>query len=113
MSEKTGDVFMAMEYAHNDLQNLIMNSQMQFTTAQIKRMMKDLLEGLAYMHGQWFLHRDLKTANLLYTNDGLLKICDFGMARRYGRPLVAYTNLVVTPWYRAPEVFFFSFSIFL
>jgi cell division cycle 2-like protein len=69
--------------------------------------MKDLICGLAYMHEMWYLHRDLKTANLLYTNNGCLKICDFGMARRFGYPLGNYTNLVVTQWYRAPEVILF------
>ena len=33
-----------------------------------------------------------------------LKICDFGLARQYGSPLKPYTHLVVTLWYRAPEL---------
>nr|ADE76548.1 unknown [Picea sitchensis] len=47
---------------------------------------------------------DLKTSNLLLNNKGELKICDFGMARQYGSPLKTYTHLVVTLWYRAPEL---------
>ena len=50
------------------------------------------------------MHRDLKASNLLYSNNGVLKICDFGMARSYGLPLRAYTEVVCTLWYRAPEV---------
>jgi len=104
VSETTADVFMVMEYAHNCMQNLIIQQRAEFTTEQVKTLMKDLLTGVAFMHKKWYLHRDLKTANLLYTNDGFLKICDYGMARQYGRPLAPYTNLVVTPWYRAPEL---------
>jgi cell division cycle 2-like protein len=63
-----------------------------------------MLTGLEYMHKHWIVHRDLKTSNLLYGNDGVLKICDFGLARKYGNPLMPYTNLVVTLWYRAPEL---------
>ena len=37
-------------------------------------------------------------------NRGELKICDFGMARQYGSPLRPYTHMVVTLWYRAPEL---------
>ena len=37
---------------------------------------------MAYLHEQWVLHRDLKTSNILYTNRGELKICDFGLARQ-------------------------------
>lgn len=34
----------------------------------------------------------------------MLKICDFGLARRFGSPIRRYTNLVVTLWYRSPEL---------
>ncbi|KAF5746470.1 cyclin-dependent kinase G-2 isoform X2 [Tripterygium wilfordii] len=46
----------------------------------------------------------MKTSNLLLNNRGELKICDFGLARQYGSPLKPYTHLVVTLWYRAPEL---------
>eukprot|EP00887_Chlorella_sp_A99_P004031 scaffold11.g4031.t1 len=77
-------VFMVMEYADHDL--------------------RGLLSGVAYLHERWVLHRDLKTSNILYTNRGMLKICDFGLARQYGSPLKPYTHCVVTLWYRAPEL---------
>ena len=37
-------------------------------------------------------------------NKGVVAICDFGLARMYGEPLKPYTQLVVTLWYRAPEL---------
>jgi cell division cycle 2-like protein len=61
------------------------------------------------MHREAFImHRDLKTRNLLYSNDGLLKVCDFGLARLFQNSSVKqqYTNWVVTLWYRAPELLF-------
>ena len=81
--------------------------KVQFTTPQVKSLMRDLLAGVAHMHEKWYLHRDLKTANLLYTHSGVLKICDFGMARQFGFPLDKYTSHVVTPWYRSVEVIHF------
>jgi serine/threonine protein kinase len=66
--------------------------------------MQQLLAGVAYLHHNWVLHRDLKSSNILYSNTGALKICDFGLARQYGSPLEAFTQLVVTLWYRAPEL---------
>lgn len=62
------------------------------------------MSGLKYLHDNWIIHRDLKTPNLLYSNQGILKIADFGLAREYGDPLKPYTPLVVTLYYRAPEV---------
>lgn len=60
--------------------------------------MQQLLRGIAYLHEHWVLHRDLKTSNLLYSNDGTLKICDFGLARQYGSPLGKYTPMVSGGW---------------
>ena len=66
--------------------------------------MRQLIAGVAYLHDNWVIHRDLKTSNILYNNKGDLKICDFGLARQYGSPLRPYTHMVVTLWYRAPEL---------
>lgn len=75
-----------------------------FTTSQVKCLMLQLLSGTAYLHDMWVLHRDLKTSNILMNNRGELKICDFGLSRQFAAPLKAYTPLVVTLWYRAPEL---------
>lgn len=49
--------------------------------------------------------RDLKTSNILMNNRGEIKIADFGMARYVGDPAPPdLTQLVVTLWYRAPEL---------
>ncbi|KAI3467676.1 hypothetical protein Pfo_024339 [Paulownia fortunei] len=86
-------IFMVMEYMEHDLKGLMETMKQPFT-----------LRGIKYLHDNWVLHRDLKTSNLLLNNCGELKICDFGLARQYGSPLKPYTHLVVTLWYRAPEL---------
>jgi cell division cycle 2-like len=64
-----------------------------------------LADALDYMHSRWYIHRDLKTSNILYNNStGQVSICDFGMARKYGSPIEPYSREVVTLWYRPPEL---------
>ncbi|XP_038884698.1 cyclin-dependent kinase G-2 isoform X2 [Benincasa hispida] len=97
-------IFLAMEYMEHDLKGLMETMKHPFTQSEVKCLMIQLLEGVRYLHSNWVLHRDLKTSNLLLNNQGELKICDFGLARQYGSPLKPYTHLVVTLWYRAPEL---------
>ncbi|KAL9261605.1 Cyclin-dependent kinase G-2-like protein [Drosera capensis] len=99
-----GNVFMAMEYMEYDLKALMEARKQHFSQSEVKCLMLQLLEGVKYLHDNWVIHRDLKTSNLLLNNSCEVKICDFGMARQYGSPLKPYTSLVVTLWYRAPEL---------
>lgn len=66
--------------------------------------MQQLLSAVLHLHDNWILHRDLKTSNLLLSHEGVLKVGDFGLAREYGSPLKGYTPIVVTLWYRSPEL---------
>ncbi|KAH7835814.1 hypothetical protein Vadar_030114 [Vaccinium darrowii] len=97
-------IFMVMEYMEHDLKGLMETMKQPYSQSEVKCLMLQLLEGVKYLHDNWVLHRDLKTSNLLLNNRGELKICDFGLARQYGSPLKPYTHLVVTLWYRAPEL---------
>ena len=95
---------MVLDYAYHDLKTILDGQKVGFSASEIKSLMSQLLKGVDYLHRNWILHRDLKTSNLLLTQDGVLKICDFGLARYYGNPLKAFTPGVVTLWYRAPEL---------
>lgn len=97
-------VFMVMEYMDHELKRLMEVMKQPFSQSEVKCLMIQLLEGLSYLHDNWVIHRDLKTSNLLLSSKGELKICDFGLSRQYGRPLKPYTSVVVTLWYRAPEL---------
>ena len=64
-----------------------------------------------YLHNRWIVHRDLKLSNLLLTNEGCLKLCDYGLARYFKAYEEAYTPKVVTLWYRQVSYCTASFQL--
>lgn len=101
------NIFMVMDFHDIDIKECIEVSKpkLPFSIAETKQIVCQLISAIEHVHSNWYLHRDLKTSNILYSNKkGSLCVCDFGMARKYGEPIVAYTNEVVTLWYRAPEL---------
>ncbi|KZT06865.1 Pkinase-domain-containing protein [Laetiporus sulphureus 93-53] len=99
-------VFIVMDFIEHDLKTLLTVMPTPFLQSEIKTLMIQLLSAVAHCHERWILHRDLKTSNLLMNNRGTIKVADFGLARRYGDPVGVggLTQLVVTLWYRAPEI---------
>ncbi len=99
-------IFIVMEFVEHDLKTLLSNMRSPFLVSEVKTLLHQLLSAVAQLHDNWIIHRDLKTSNLLMNNRGQLKLADFGLARRYGEPMEAgaMTTLVVTLWYRAPEL---------
>ncbi|XP_077531784.1 cyclin dependent kinase 11B pitslre isoform X3 [Haemaphysalis longicornis] len=97
-------IYIVMDYVEHDLKSLMEVMQQPFLVGEVKTLMLQLLQAVAHLHDNWILHRDLKTSNLLLSHRGILKVGDFGLAREYGSPLKHYTPVVVTMWYRAPEL---------
>lgn len=105
MGDTLTDVFLVMEFLEHDLKTLQEDMTEPFLPSEIKTLMLQLTSAVEYLHDHWILHRDLKTSNILMNNRGEIKLADFGMARYYGDPAPAnMTQLVVTLWYRAPEL---------
>jgi serine/threonine protein kinase len=123
-------MYLVFEYCEHDLAALL-EINVKFTEPEIKCLLRQLLSAVITLHESWIIHRfaaavlvcagtrshsdttcvfilrrDLKMSNLLFTNRGTLKLCDFGLARMYGAQMRPYTPHVVTIWYRAPELLF-------
>lgn len=74
----------------------------------IKRYIKEILNGLRHMHELRIVHRDLKPENILIKK-GIVKICDFGSSKFIDEsPAYKNTPYVVSRYYRAPELIFAS-----
>ena len=81
--EAPSEWHLVMEPAGHELTTLVKGArQRPMTEAQVKHLMLQLLRALAALHSVWVMHRDLKTPNVLVDDRGLLRLCDFGLARR-------------------------------
>jgi serine/threonine protein kinase len=74
-------LFITMAYYSNNLDDLIKQPGRKVDAAQVVRIAVQLLQGLAYVHGEGLVHRDIKPANILLTGDGTVKISDFGLSK--------------------------------
>ncbi|KAH8601741.1 kinase-like domain-containing protein [Bisporella sp. PMI_857] len=104
-------IYMVFEYAEHDLLQIIHHhtqpTRHPIPPVIIKNIMYQLLNGCQYLHANWVLHRDLKPANILVTSNGEVRIGDLGLARLFNKPLHSLFSgdkVVVTIWYRAPEL---------
>lgn len=99
-------VSLVFEYFEYNLEQIIREEKIVFSTANIKTWMWMILSGISHCHNNWVLHRDLKPNNLLFSSNGILKIADFGLSREFGFPNGTMTPRVASRWYRAPELLY-------
>lgn len=102
-------LYFVFEYIKGDLLALMREWPDPFQENQIRTIILQIFQALAYMHRNGFFHRDLKPENILCSTPELVKIADFGLAREI-RSSPPYTDYVSTRWYRAPEVLLRSTS---
>ena len=96
------DLYFVFEYMEKNVYELMKDRSVAMTQEEVRSVMWQTMQGLAYMHKHGFFHRDLKPENLLSKGD-TVKIADFGLAREI-RSRPPFTDYVSTRWYRAPEI---------
>lgn len=77
----------------------------EFDETEVRHLMRQIFDGLAYIHSKGIVHRDLKPENILLTSDCKAKIVDFGLSRLYDASSDRLMKtLIGTPEFIAPEL---------
>uniref|UniRef100_A0A8C6Y6M9 Myosin light chain kinase family member 4 n=1 Tax=Naja naja TaxID=35670 RepID=A0A8C6Y6M9_NAJNA len=112
--ESKNDVVLVMEYVEGgELFDRILDENSKLTEMDAILFIKQICEGVQYMHQMYILHLDLKPENILCVNreEYQIKIIDFGLARRY-KPREKLKVNFGTPEFLAPEVVNYDFVSF-
>lgn len=96
--------YIGLELMDMTLYDAIINNKISEKTKE--SFIMQLLKGLEYMHNKNIMHRDISVTNILVTNNGILKISDFGSSRYFRHPqyIVKYSSHVCTIYYRPIEL---------
>jgi len=107
MEKTSTQFFIFLEYVSGGSIATMLRKFGAFSEQMVSNFTAQIVDGLHYLHSQSICHRDIKAANILYSNDGVVKLADFGTAKKIADVMNMSTglkSLVGTPYMMAPEV---------
>ncbi|TNN08646.1 Mitogen-activated protein kinase kinase kinase kinase 5 isoform 1 [Schistosoma japonicum] len=102
---RNNKLWICMEYCGGQsMQDIYLYTRRPLEEDCIAFVSRETLQGLNFMHNRGRIHRDIKGANILLTDDGHVKVADFGVAAQLSTSIAKRTTLIGTPYWMAPEV---------
>ena len=97
---KDQTAWLVMEYCLGSASDIVEVHKKPLQENEIAAICDDTLCGLEYLHSKHLIHRDVKAGNILLTENGTVKLADFGAASM----ISPANSFVGTPYWMAPEV---------
>ncbi|XP_055878819.1 mitogen-activated protein kinase kinase kinase kinase 5-like isoform X1 [Biomphalaria glabrata] len=97
-------LWIAMEYCGGGSMQDIYHVTGPLSEPTIAFVCKETLKGLSYLHRRGKMHRDIKGANILVTDEGDIKLADFGVSAQITATMCKRKSFIGTPYWMAPEV---------
>jgi tetratricopeptide (TPR) repeat protein len=101
--EQDGSYYIAMEFVDGNTLKEIVRRRGAIASGGVLHVLVQMCEALAYAHDKKIVHRDIKTANTMWTRDRKAKIMDFGLAKIVEEVRNHTTLVSGTPYYMSPE----------
>jgi serine/threonine-protein kinase len=101
--QEDGNYYITMEFLEGMGLDTILTKRGKLSARDSARLGVQIAKGLVFAHERKIVHRDIKTSNLFFTNDKVVKIMDFGLAKMMEEVRRAATVIGGTPYYMAPE----------
>jgi serine/threonine-protein kinase len=103
LGEHEGQPFLSMEFLNGeDLQHRLARQEAMSLRRKLE-IASEICDGLSYAHRRGLVHRDVKPANIFITDDGVVKLLDFGLARMVTSELTRSNMMMGTLNYMSPE----------
>lgn len=95
--------YIAMEYLEGRTFEEVIEREAPLALARIVKLLTPVCAALAYAHERGVVHRDVKPSNIMLTQEGVVKLMDFGVAHIFSSSLTQEGALLGTPNYMSPE----------
>jgi len=103
--EEGEDIYLVFEHVDGGTLDRVVDKEARIPFDRALRLFGEISGALAYAHSKNVIHRDLKLANIMLSNDGDIKVMDFGLAHQALQSMARMSNaeVVGSPAYMSPE----------